>query len=284
MGTEKRERQKAGRMARMEAELAQMAAARRKRQIIRYGTIAAIVTGAIVLYSVLAGGGDDTGDAAVTTTTAAVTTTTTAAATSEVATSSECPPEAGTAERTFEFAEAPPLCIDANTFYVASMDTTAGTMEMVLDPTRDAASVNNFVFLARNRAYEGVLFHRIINDFMIQGGDVQGLDGLGGPGYNFDGGFPEAGQYRIGSLAMANSQGPSTNGSQFFIVTGPNGVSLPPNYSLFGQVTDGIDVALGLQTVETDAGDKPLEDVVINSVTITEATPEQIEAYNLAAA
>ena len=263
MGTEKRERQKAGRMARMEAELAQKAAARRKRQIIRYGTIAAIVTGAIVLYSVLAGGGDDTG---------------------EVATSSECPPEAGTAERTFEFAEAPPLCIDTNTFYLASMDTTAGTMEMVLDPTRDAASVNNFVFLARNRAYEGVLFHRIINDFMIQGGDVQGLDGLGGPGYNFDGGFPEAGQYRIGSLAMANSQGPSTNGSQFFIVTGPDGVRLPPNYSLFGQVTDGLDVALGLQTVKTNEDDKPLEDVVINSVTITEATPEQIEAYNAAIA
>ena len=275
----------------MEAELAQKAAARRKRQIIRYGTIAAIVTGAIVLYSVLAGGGDDdTDDAAPTTTTEQAATTTTAAGNPSTAdglrepADGECPPDEGAAEPTSQFAEAPPLCIDTNTFYLASMDTTAGTMEMVLDPTRDAASVNNFVFLARNRAYEGVLFHRIINDFMIQGGDVQGLDGIGGPGYNFDGGFPEAGQYRIGSLAMANSQGPSTNGSQFFIVTGPNGVSLPPNYSLFGQVTDGLDVALGLQTVETNEDDKPLEDVVINSVTITEATPEQIESYNAAIA
>ena len=102
--------------------------------------------------------------------------------------------------------------------------------------------------------------------------DVQGLDGRGGPGYTFTGGSPQGGDptYEIGALAMANTGDPSSNGSQFFVVTGPQGQSLPPNYSLFGQVTDGLDVVTQLQGVPTGEGDKPLEDIVVNSVTITE--------------
>ncbi|NOX32029.1 MAG: peptidylprolyl isomerase [Actinobacteria bacterium] len=193
----------------------------------------------------------------------------------------ECPPEDGSAEVTARFEQPPPLCIDLDTFYAAEMNTSLGTMEIVLDPTRDAASVNNFVFLARNRAYEGVLFHRVIEDFMVQGGDVEGLNGTGGPGYTFDGGSPQAGQYRVGSLAMANQgSDPSTNGAQFFIVTGPNGEALPPNFSLFGHVIDGIDVALEMHAVDTEVSDLPAVDIVIDSISITEATPDQVEAYN----
>ena len=112
-------------------------------------------------------------------------------------------------------------------------------------------------------------FHRIINGFVWQGGDPTGT-GTGGPGYRFDDELPKAGQYQIGSLAMANA-GPNTNGSQFFLISGPSGVGLPPAYALFGQVVKGLDVVEAMQNVPTGRGDRPLTDVVINSVTITVA-------------
>ena len=123
--------------------------------------------------------------------------------------------------------------------------------------------------LSRYHYYDGVIFHRIINGFMCQGGDPDGT-GRGGPGYRFEDELPRPGRYEIGSLAMANA-GPNTNGSQFFIVSGASGVGLPSQYSLFGKVVSGLDVLDEMQRVQTDRNDRPLTDVVISSVTISEA-------------
>ena len=103
---------------------------------------------------------------------------------------------------------------------------------------------------------------------MLQGGDPQGT-GRGGPGYRFEDELPKPGRYEIGSLAMANA-GPDTNGSQFFIVSGPNGVGLPPKYSLFGKVVSGLDVVKAIEAAGSGSG-KPNETVTIESVTITES-------------
>jgi len=131
--------------------------------------------------------------------------------------------------------------------------------------------VNNFVVLARYGYYDGAPFHRIIPGFVIQGGDAVGSPlGTGDPGYSVADELPEEGEYIVGSVAMANS-GPDTNGSQFFVITGDNGVGLPPLYSLFATVTEGLDVVLEIEGTETTFGDAPVDNIIINSVTITES-------------
>ncbi|HIM65088.1 MAG TPA: peptidylprolyl isomerase [Acidimicrobiia bacterium] len=159
--------------------------------------------------------------------------------------------------------------IDVEKTYTAEMVTSLGTMTIHLDPIRAPETVNNFVFLARWRYYDGIVFHRVIKGFMIQGGDPEG-SGSGGPGYRFKDELPAPGRYELGSLAMANA-GPNTNGSQFFVITGASGVRLPPSYSLFGKAVSGFEVAQAIEQVATGPGDRPLTDVVIESVTITEA-------------
>ena len=159
--------------------------------------------------------------------------------------------------------------IDPAKRYTATMETSMGSMVIALDPIKAPKTVNSFVFLALNHYFDGIIFHRIINGFVCQGGDPTGT-GRGGPGYRFDDELPKAGEYKVGSFAMANA-GPNTNGSQFFIISGPDGCRLPPAYSLFGQVVKGLDVVDAMQKVPTAAGDRPKTDVVINSVTITVA-------------
>ena len=144
-------------------------------------------------------------------------------------------------------------------------------MTIHLDAVSAPNTVNNFVCLARYHYYDSLVFHRIIQGFMCQGGCPEG-SGPGNPGYRFEDELPQPGRYEIGSLAMANA-GPNTNGSQFFIVSGSSGVGLPPQYSLFGKVVGGLDVVEALQQVKTGANDRPAEDVVIQSVTITESDP-----------
>ena len=163
----------------------------------------------------------------------------------------------------------PEMVIDPSKRYTAQMETSMGSLTISLDPVAAPKTVNNFVFLAREGYYDGVIFHRIIQGFVIQGGDPTGT-GRGGPGYRFEDELPSGGRYEIGSLAMANA-GPNTNGSQFFIISGPSGVGLPPQYALFGKVVKGLDVVDQMEKVKTGPGDKPVEDVVIQSVTITEA-------------
>src|SRR3954447_19068056 len=175
----------------------------------------------------------------------------------------------GSAPKTQSFNDKPEMGIDPSKRYTATLDTSVGTIVIALDAVNAPVTVNNFVFLALHHYYDGVIFHRIINGFMCQGGDPTGT-GRGGPGYRFDDELPKPREYQVGSVAMANA-GPNTNGSQFFMVSGPSGVGLPPQYSLFGQIVKGLDVLDTMQSVKTGGGDRPVEDVVINSVTITEA-------------
>jgi cyclophilin family peptidyl-prolyl cis-trans isomerase len=159
------------------------------------------------------------------------------------------------------------MCIDPDKRYTAEMVTSRGTMTIVLDPAGAPKTVNNFVFLARYHYFEDIFFHRVIPGFVLQGGDPRG-SGTGGPGYKFEDELPQAGRYELGSLAMANA-GPNTNGSQFFIISGPQGMRLPPQYSLFGKVVSGLDVVAAIDGIGTSSG-TPKERVVIQSVTITE--------------
>lgn len=175
----------------------------------------------------------------------------------------------GSSERRTKFPGPMPMTVDADKSYQATISTSMGDMVAYLHPGKAPKTVNNFVNLARYHYYDGLVFHRVINGFMIQGGCPEG-SGRGGPGYRFEDELPAAGAYEIGSLAMANA-GPNTNGSQFFIVSGPSGVGLPPQYSLFGKLISGLDVLDEIQKVRTAPGDRPVDDVVINSVTIDES-------------
>ncbi len=159
------------------------------------------------------------------------------------------------------------MVIDTDKRYTATMVTSHGTMVIALDPLAAPKTVNSFVFLARYHYYDGVIFHRIIPGFVLQGGDPTGT-GTGGPGYKFEDELPAPGRYQIGSLAMANA-GPNTNGSQFFVISGPDGVRLPPQYALFGAVVSGGDVVTAIDALGTRSG-KPTETVTIESVTIVE--------------
>lgn len=180
----------------------------------------------------------------------------------------EVPAADGSSPKTQRFDGPPPMVIDPTKRYTAEVVTSKGTMVIALDADAAPKTVNNFVFLSRWHYYDGIVFHRIIPGFMLQGGDPEG-SGRGGPGYRFDDELPAPGRYEIGSLAMANA-GPNTNGSQFFIVSGPDGTSLPPSYSLFGKVVNGLDVIKSIESVGSRSG-SPSEEVVIESVTVTEA-------------
>ena len=152
----------------------------------------------------------------------------------------EIPAVDGSSPKTQRFDGPPPMVIDPAKRYTAEVTTNKGSMTIALDAVAAPQTVNNFVFLARWHYYDGIVFHRVIPGFVLQGGDPEG-SGRGGPGYRFADELPKAGRYEIGSLAMANA-GPNTNGSQFFIVSGPDGTALPPSYSLFGKVISGMNV------------------------------------------
>ena len=165
-------------------------------------------------------------------------------------------------------ANPPAMQIDTETIYQVTIETDRGPIVMELDPRMAPTTVNNFVSLARDGYYDGLKFHRVVPEFVIQGGDPEGT-GRGGPGYRFDD-EPVKQRYQIGSVAMANA-GPNTNGSQFFLISGPSGVNLLLQYNHFGQIVKGLDVLDAMQRVDTDRSDRPHTDVVINSVTINVA-------------
>ena len=167
-----------------------------------------------------------------------------------------------------QWSSPPSLTIEPSTSYAATIRTNKGDIAVELFADESPMTVNNFVFLAREGFYDGVIFHRVISGFMIQGGDPTGT-GTGGPGYRFRDELDAAGKrgYDRGTLAMANA-GPNTNGSQFFIthVDAP----LPPAYAVFGRTTAGQDVVDAIAGVQTGPGDRPIEDVVIETVEISE--------------
>ena len=146
----------------------------------------------------------------------------------------------GTSEPRQHFDAAPPMIIDTAKTYTATMVTSKGTLEILLDALGAPVTVNNFVFLARWHYYDGVIFHRVIPGFVLQGGDPTG------------------------------NAGPNTNGSQFFVISGPDGMRLPPLYALFGKVVKGLDVVEAINALGSPSG-KPRERVVIESVSVKEA-------------
>lgn len=274
VGTAKRERKKANKAARNVREARQQRVDDVRRKATKWGITIVVGLGLVVGIAALGGAFSseessseasvEAGDASAENTSASET------ETSEP--SVECPPADGSANQQQSFDNAPPICIDSDASYSAEIVTNKGTLVVELDQSRAPLAVNNFVTLARYHYFDNTECHRIIPGFMAQCGDPTAT-GTGGPGYRFADELPEAGEYQIGSLAMANS-GPDTNGSQFFIISGATGVNLPPNYTLFGQVTEGLDStlpALDAAGNPESNGVPPLEQVIIESVTIIEA-------------
>jgi cyclophilin family peptidyl-prolyl cis-trans isomerase len=198
-----------------------------------------------------------------------------------------CPPTpADVPEVTSQrYDEPPPMAIDEEATYTATLETTCGDVVIELDASAAPVTVNNFVFLAEEGYYDGVGFHRVIDGFMIQGGDPAGTgcgreDCLspGGeeafPGYNIPDELEaaeevvgEEGVYPHGAVAMAKTAEPDTGGSQFFIVEAEDGYPLPPEYPVFGEVVEGMDVVESI-ALGPAAGDQAVDPVVITSVTV----------------
>lgn len=164
----------------------------------------------------------------------------------------------------------PEMIIDPSKNYIARLVTSAGDIKILLDTKNTPITSNNFIYLSKKNFYDNTIFHRVIEGFMIQGGDPNG-DGTGGPGYRFDDEDFD-GEYLRGTVAMANS-GPNTNGSQFFIMHEDR--TLPKNYVIFGSVIEGIDVVdkIASQKVESSLGgeiSRPVDPVTIEDVVIEE--------------
>jgi cyclophilin family peptidyl-prolyl cis-trans isomerase len=178
----------------------------------------------------------------------------------------EADDDAGTTDRADRYDEAPEQTIDVDADYGVTVETSLGTIEADLFAGEAPVTVNSFVFLAREGYFDGLIFHRVIPEFVAQGGDPRG-DGTGGPGYAFEDELEVAERegYDLGTLAMANS-GPNTNGSQFFFTV--DDVDLPPLYSVFGQVTSGLEVLEAIAAQPTGPGDRPVEDIRIVTVEI----------------
>jgi cyclophilin family peptidyl-prolyl cis-trans isomerase len=246
VSTEKRQRQKAGRQARLEAQQKAQKRKQNLRRTITIAIIAVIVVG--ISYLIFKPSKKPSG--ASTTSTVASSTTTKPApaggsgntAPSAITTSANCPASFTATLNKPSWPSAPAMTINSSKTYTATITTDLGPFTVQLDPKVAPKTVNSFVFLANQHFFDCIVFHRVIQTFMDQTGDPTGT-GSGGPGYQFGDELPAKAspQYPIGSLAMANS-GANTNGSQFFVVAGPEGENLTPSYTLFGKVTSGMDV------------------------------------------
>lgn len=181
-----------------------------------------------------------------------------------------CPAADGSSPRTTSFAQPPPMCIDPSKTYTAQVSTTKGDFTITLDPRTAPLATNNFVVLSRYHFYDGVPFHRVIPDFVVQGGDATGNPaGTGDPGYSFPDELPRSPSlYKTGTVAMANS-GPDTNGSQFYIVVAEG--KLGAQYSIFGQVTEGYDTTVKAIEAGGSASGAPIDPTAIKTIAITES-------------
>jgi cyclophilin family peptidyl-prolyl cis-trans isomerase len=171
---------------------------------------------------------------------------------------------------TGKYSTPPKMSIDSKKTYTATFTTDKGAIVVKLYADETPSAVNNFVFLAREKFYDGTVFHRTIKDFMIQGGDPNG-DGTGGPGYSFDD-EKVTRDYKRGTLAMAN-RGPNTNGSQFFIMH--KDYALPKQYVIFGEVTKGIDVVDAIATAPVEKGASGEESTPVTPVKVIKVTIEE---------
>jgi cyclophilin family peptidyl-prolyl cis-trans isomerase len=263
------------------------------RRAIIFAFVAAVVVGIIALVGGFSGKSASptttTTKASTTSTTSATATTTTTSTTVASAASSKqkaadaiavtagCPSNPYTVLKKTMYTSAPPMTIDTSKTYLATVKTDVGTFVMTLDAKTAPVAVNSFVFLAQHDFFNCVIFHRVIPGFVVQGGDPTGK-GTGGPGYEFTEEGPATAnpQYPLGAVAMANSNSPSshdpnTNGSQFFIVTGSSGESLPNDYVLFGQVTSGMSVVTQINDDGSQSGVPPTVTHRMLTVTISES-------------
>jgi len=269
MGTEKRNRKKENRRQRLDDLAKQQQRKRTRKLATRAAIFIAVVVGVALIISV-SGGSDSTSTSDTTVDTAVTAPVEGRAITGET----PCPAVDGSEARASTFENAPSNCLDASKTYTAVVTTNKGEFSIVLDQTKAPLAANNFVTLARYKYFDNTQCHRAILDFVVQCGDPTAT-GSGGPGYSFADELPQAGEYKLGSIAMANS-GPNTNGSQFFIITGDQGVTLPPSYTLFGQVTNGLDTTVPALNAASNPdpvanGVPPLETLTIVSVVITES-------------
>ena len=269
MGTDKRERQKANRQARLAELERQQRRSTSRKKVIRIGLIVVVALAAAFGLSRLIGQDDDStvdaSDSTLTTDPAATTVAPSTIPGAAITGETPCPAADGSSERASSFENPPPMCIDPAKTYTATIDTSEGSFTVALDAAKAPNTVNNFVVLSRYHFYDGLTFHRIEPGFVVQGGDPLGTGG-GGPGYAFGDELPATVEdYTAGSFAMANS-GPDTNGSQFFITLADTGLD-GPKYSLFGHVTEGFDTTV--KALETAGGEGRTP--TITSVTITES-------------
>jgi cyclophilin family peptidyl-prolyl cis-trans isomerase len=188
-----------------------------------------------------------------------------------------CPPTAGAAKRVIKFTKAPPICIDKTGVYDATVTTDVGTFVIEMKAATNLTAVNNFVFLARYRFFDGVIFQRVIPGFVVQGGDPTGT-GAGGPGYSWTGNTPAAACEKTSScypnwtVAMANSGTASSNESQFFIVLPGGGAQLSALYTVVGTVVSGTSVVAKIGADGAASG-TPKHVHKMTKVTISEVSP-----------
>ncbi|HEY6427479.1 MAG TPA: peptidylprolyl isomerase [Acidimicrobiales bacterium] len=274
MPSEKRARQRAAREARLAAEAKRH---KRNRQV-RNGVIVVAAAGLVVgLVFALSGNKNKpvASQSHVTTTTSALQASDARlqAQANAAAVKAGCPASTKTRVNTQKYTAAPAMTIDTSKTYTANVDTTTGSFVITLDAKTAPQTVNNFVFLADKGFYHCVIFHRVIPQFMDQTGDPTGI-GTGGPGYTIPDENPPkaaaaASQYPLGSVAMANTGQPNTGGSQWFVVAGPEGESLPNSYALFGQVTSGMNVVDTINQQGSAQGVPPNVTQRILSITVS---------------
>lgn len=267
----KRDRKRQNAAAARAAQLEAARQAKRRQTLVRTGILGGFVILVAVILAFVAGSGGDDGDevsAGDDGTSTTVTTAAGAAAGTGDITCNDKEPETHGNDKTYD--EPPPMTIDPAKTYTATMETSCGTMVANLDAANAPKAVNNFVFLARDDFYDGLTWHRVVNDFVIQGGDPKG-DGTGGVGYDVAAEPPTDG-YELGSLAAAKTgtDPAGTMGSQFFIVTGSRGTSLPNDYARFGILTEGLDVAQKLESFAQD-DQTPSRPLYIFDITIDES-------------
>jgi cyclophilin family peptidyl-prolyl cis-trans isomerase len=286
MPSEKRRRQDE---ARLTKQFEQQAATKRDQRNRGFRNIVILLVVLAVgggIYAVVSGGSDKKDKAS----TSSSTSTTAAGGDIEVKYPGEgaaltggtpCPKADGTSDRTTQFAQAPPTCIDATKTYTAKLATSEGDVTVQLDAQAAPIAVNNFVVLARYHFYDGVPFHRIVPGFVDQAGapvSEQSTEGQKTPGYTIKDELPDATKVKVaadaypeGTLAVANTGSPNTGSSQFFIVIGTGGQQLSLSYTPFGKVTGGLDVAKEINAHGDGATNgTPTKQITIKSVTITE--------------
>lgn len=235
MGTDKRNRKKENRRQKLDDLAKQQQRKRTRKLATRAAIFIAVIVGIALIISV--SGGSDSSS------TSDTTVATTAPVEGRAITGdTPCPATDGSEARAATFEKAPSNCLEDGKTYTAVVTTNKGEFTIELDQNKAPLAANNFITLARYKYFDNTQCHRAIPDFVVQCGDPTAT-GSGGPGYSFADELPQAGEYKLGSIAMANS-GPNTNGSQFFIITGDQGITLPPSYTLFGQVTNGLDTTV----------------------------------------